>query len=60
MSDVSTQSGRFLHTTALHLLEAAVAANHRDFFVLRTRSVHGEVRQAADVTWTDPGQGGNR
>ena len=58
MRDVSTWSEPYLRDTARHLLEAAVAANHGAFFTLRTRIVHGEVRQADGVTWTDPGQEG--
>lgn len=57
MHDRSIGSEGFLHDAPLHLLEAAVAANHRDFFVLRTRAVHGQVHEAEGVTWTDPGQG---
>jgi GNAT superfamily N-acetyltransferase len=58
MHDRSIASEGFLHDQSLHLLEAAVAANHRDFFVLRTRAVHGEVHAAEGVTWTDPGPSG--
>jgi GNAT superfamily N-acetyltransferase len=36
-----------------------VAANHREFFILQTRAVHGEVLHANGVTWTDPGLDGD-
>lgn len=58
MDAVHATPDRFLHATDPHLLEAAVAANHRAFFVMRTRAVNGEVHTADGVTWTDPGVGG--
>lgn len=55
MNDLRTRSGRFLDDTAPHLLEAAVAWNHRKYFVLQARALHGKIRQADGVTWTSPG-----
>jgi predicted N-acetyltransferase YhbS len=53
MSDERT--GPFLHDASPHLLEAAVAANHRELFTLRARIAGGEVREADAVTWTHCG-----
>jgi GNAT superfamily N-acetyltransferase len=55
MNDLRTRAERFLEDTAPHLLEAAVAWNHRKYFVLQTRALHGKIRQADGVTWTSPG-----
>jgi GNAT superfamily N-acetyltransferase len=44
----------FLQSADRRQLEAAVAANHRAFFVLRTQAVHGEVHHEDGVTWTFP------
>jgi GNAT superfamily N-acetyltransferase len=52
MDAVHAPPNRFLHHAAPHLLEAAVAANHRAFFLLRTRACNGEVHEVDGVTWT--------
>lgn len=44
----------FLQTADRRQLEAAVAANHRAFFVLRSRAVRGEVHHEDGVEWTYP------
>jgi predicted N-acetyltransferase YhbS len=49
------EQAHFLRTSDHRELEAAAAANHRDFFVLCTRAVHGEVCMGDGVTWTYPG-----
>jgi GNAT superfamily N-acetyltransferase len=58
MSDSGKGNGHFLQAATPALLEAAVAANHRENFVQYTRAAHGEVREVAGVTWTDPGPAG--
>jgi GNAT superfamily N-acetyltransferase len=54
MSNPGKANGQFLQAATPALLEAAVAANHREFFVLYARAARGEVHEAAGVTWTDP------
>ncbi len=56
MSDVPAPEG-FLYDAAPRLLAAAVAWNHREFYVLQARAVHGQIHQADGVTWTNPGAG---
>src|SRR3954462_2661943 len=48
-----------LHDATPSLLQAAVASNHRAFFVLQTNMVGGELHQTDAVTWTDPGPDGD-
>ncbi len=55
MNDPRARSKLFLEDPAPHLLESAVAWNHRKYFVLQARALHGKIRQADGVTWTSPG-----
>ncbi|MBC8078628.1 MAG: GNAT family N-acetyltransferase [Chloroflexales bacterium] len=56
MSDELAGLGPFLHDADSRLLQVAVASNHRELFILRTRIAHGEICEADGVTWTDPNQ----
>jgi GNAT superfamily N-acetyltransferase len=58
MSDLPAQPDQ-LHGSDPQLLAAAVAANHREFFIQHTRAVQGEVLRADGVTWTYAGRDGD-
>jgi GNAT superfamily N-acetyltransferase len=51
-------NSHFLQNAAAQELEAAVAANHHEWMVLKTEVGGGEVHQAEGVTWTYAGTEG--
>lgn len=57
---IDTPQGRFLQNAAKEQLLAAVAWNHREYFVLQARAAQGAVQEADGVTWTytGPREGG--
>ncbi|HET9222077.1 MAG TPA: GNAT family N-acetyltransferase [Roseiflexaceae bacterium] len=58
MGDSGKGNLHFLQAATPALLESAVAANHREYFIQYARAARGEVHEAAGVAWTDPGPAG--